>query len=268
MAEIEPTPTTDSPPAAPTTETSPFGPAHNWCDKECERCLLEPTCECRRRDRGRTWAHEQRGEDPNSPDVIIADIRYELERTRELIEEISRERGIDLTAPRKEPRSLLAERLDRACMPHLRAAQAVLDELPEELSSSEAAQILSRATAILFTKPTRIVAFLPSDGTATLELGGAPTLDPDRAWEGYANLLLLEHMARAGDLAFAQLEPSLSATTAAQFRAARNDLYNPLVAIFATIPDEARAHLRAVQAASAAPSPFCVAPQADELRTG
>jgi hypothetical protein len=75
-----------------------FSAPHNWCDRRCERCPLEPSCPVPKRDDGR------------SLEAIVHE-------TIAIIERFAESEGIDLLAPpshRVAPPSLSALRLRRA----------------------------------------------------------------------------------------------------------------------------------------------------------
>lgn len=225
----------------------------NWCDRQCERCPLEPDCALARRERGTRWAHEQRGEDPDAPEVFWADMQRELELTERLIREAAEAEGVDLDAPlTPEPRSLLAERLARSGTDCSVALHALLRQLDANVPSrSQSASTLQNARSLFGMKAARVASHLSPDGST-----GA---SPFAAEDCHANLLLLEYLLPQVTEALNALglppDRRKTVPTVAEALDGLSALLRPLLA---DIPAQAREELRNLVASGVAPSPFCV----------
>jgi len=75
---------------------------YNYCDRWCERCA--DTDRCRLYDRLQRDARRRaaRGEDPDDPEVAIADVRRALKRTMRLVTRHAKRMGLDLDAIARE----------------------------------------------------------------------------------------------------------------------------------------------------------------------
>lgn len=67
-----------------------------YCDRWCERCPLTERCRFASQERLRNARHRAAGEDPDSWDVIVADIGQSLSEAMTMIQEDADNLGIDL----------------------------------------------------------------------------------------------------------------------------------------------------------------------------
>ena len=80
----------------------PFSQPHNWCDSHCHRCLVADDCEVYRREAGRRWTHEMRGEDPDDPEIFMKDVVAELQSAFSTLQQEADRRAIDVDAQTPE----------------------------------------------------------------------------------------------------------------------------------------------------------------------
>lgn len=211
-----------------------FNPPSEWCDRRCERCPLAEGCAVFIRDRGRRWAHEMRGVDPDDSDVLFDDMMSDLASTQAMLEDYAEEEGIDLDAPLPEtPVVLEAVRLNAAA----KTLAMVIGPAQGDP--------LSGLVLLLVGKVARIASFLeqralvPEDeGPSIWDLDAAP------------NLFLLEHLRRelAGLLGMRGRMDALAAL------AQLDQLLDPLTADV----EQHRPAFEALVREGAAPSPFVV----------
>lgn len=219
----------------------PFGPAHEWCDRICERCPLAPSCAVAVRQRGRRWAHQMRGRDPDDSEVALGDVAHDLSLALAQLEEIQAELGTpgagpDAPAPPRPELapvvSLVGRRLDDGAR-----------ELIESISrlGVEDDPLLPPALTLSM-KAARVGSYL-SFGTL------------DEVWEhdGAPNVLLLDHLRRALRAELARIgDDGCDRSTVHRALERFEHALDPLVAR----AEPQRAHLDALIAAGQAPSPF------------
>lgn len=215
---------------------APFGQAYDWCDRRCERCALAPSCPVAVRDRGRRWAHEMRGRDPDDWDVVMADVADDMATIMKELDAIEAEEDEEDEEEREAPPppaviSLTERRLEQ-----------LSEELVRAVRESGSKDALFGAVLILSMKVARI------GGLARM---GAPE---DDLWEPdiAPNVLLIERLCRALE---AELEALPELEEPRRALAALERVLAPLLAR----AEPLRAHLDALIAAGNAPSPFVTA---------
>lgn len=186
------------------------------------------------RERGMRWVNEQKGLDPDAPEVLAADFAELAESAATALEELAEEAGID---PREPLPSTLGERRLREAS--IAVASAVRDE----------DQPVKSLSARLVMKAWRLASHLRFEALQPL-----PEVFEDTLWssDGAPNLFLVDHMRR-------ELRALLEARHAEDgLRAlARLDhLIDPMLAAVAP----RRRELEQRIAAGTAPSPFCTRP--------
>jgi hypothetical protein len=202
-----------------------FSAPFNWCDARCERCPLEPECPLRRRQLQHAWVHEAKGEDPDDPSSVMADVAQDLGSALRQLEDFVAEEGIDLDAPMpKVPIVLDAERLHRA-------GRALVFGLAKD------GQDMSNVTLFMM-KCARLSLSVADDDAETFALDAAP------------NLLLIERLR-------SELAPRIEAASD-ETRAAAATIDRVLQPLFAKLDDASRREMAELVAKNAAPSPFCV----------
>jgi len=77
-----------------TSEYTP--PPFNYCDYRCDRCEEQERCRVFKEEQERLLSHYVKGEDPNDPQVFMADIKKIFERTQQMIMKMARKHGIDV----------------------------------------------------------------------------------------------------------------------------------------------------------------------------
>jgi hypothetical protein len=221
-----------------------FSSPHNWCDRQCERCLLSEHCPLVLREKQQRWQDEARGLDPDDPERVMAHVHESLEEALRLLEQAAREEGIDLDEPMPAPvADLRAERIKRVSMGVIECLAGYEPKSEEQADAVGECKVL--ATKVV-TKIARVAGYA-SDGAETREV-----------WEldAMPNLLLIERVKVDLRRALERAEPSappgssaLDALTAVE----------PLLAPwFAQVSAAARATLAALEARGEAPSPFLV----------
>ncbi len=72
-------------------------PPYNYCDRWCERCVIDKTrCEVYQRETNDRLHHEIDGVDPDDTDVVIADVNKNFDEALLLLREKAKELGVDL----------------------------------------------------------------------------------------------------------------------------------------------------------------------------
>jgi hypothetical protein len=223
----------------------PFGPAHEWCDRICERCTLTSECAVAVRQRRRRWAHEMRGRDPDDSDVVMADVAADLEQALALLAEIQAEGGETTDASSEEteaePRiapvvSLVGRRLEETGRTVVEAI-ARLDHDDGELLP---------LALTLSMKAARVSSYV--------EYG---TLDEVWSHDGAPNVLLLDHLTCALRATLDRLHrDGVDRSEVSRALAGFERGLAPLV----RRAEPHRAELAALVAAGRAPSPFVTTP--------
>jgi len=221
----------------------PFGPAHEWCDRICERCPLTSECAVAVRLRRRRWAHEMRGRDPDDSDVVMADVAADLEEALALLAEIQAE---DVASERtreaaQEPGlapvvSLVGRRLDES-------ARAVVEAIAR-LDHDDG--VLLPLALTLSMKAARVSSYV-----------GYGTLDEVWSHDGAPNVLLLDHLVCALRAALDRLESD--GVDRGGVRRAVDGFARGLAPLLRRAEPH-RAELAELVAAGRAPSPFVTTP--------
>jgi hypothetical protein len=187
------------------------------------------------RERGMRWVNEQKGLDPDAPEVQAKDFAELAASAAAALEELAEDEGLDLREPL--PTTLGERRLREAS---IAVATAVRDEDPPVKSLS----------ARLVMKAWRLASHLRVEPLQPL-----PDAYEDTLWssDGAPNLFLVDHMRQ-------ELRAMLEARRAeAGLEALRrlDHLIDPMLAAVAP----RRGELDARIAAGTAPSPFCTCPE-------
>jgi hypothetical protein len=221
-----------------------FGKPYNWCDRNCDRCLLSDRCELALREAQLRWRDEARGLDPDDPERVMAHVHDSLEEALTLLQRAAEEEGIDLDAPYPAPvADLAAERLKRVSMG---VVTCLAGYQPLTEAQADAVGECKSLTMKLVTKIARVVGYA--------EVGWQER----EVWEldAVPNLLLVEHVKAKLRPALERAQPSAPATSSALDAL---DQLEPLLApLLAGISADARATLAALEAEGLAPSPFLV----------
>lgn len=231
-----------------------LGPPYTWCDRACERCPLADACPVWHSARTTNRAHEERGEDPNDPHVVMGDIEETLRESLAMLEQIYREEGLDPDAPvEPPPRNPVAERLDAEAMALGLALHDVLESPAGRRAAARkgggaAAEEISRAVLLFPGKVGRLGAYLESHGRS---------FEPEIAGNAAATFALLEHLDRTLGQALAILGVR-SGLEAHALRRAHARLWRLLAPLRDGLPPEPRRALDALIAQGKAPSPFCL----------
>src|SRR5207244_1149057 len=111
---------------------------YNYCDRWCERCRFTAYCRVYDTEQKRLERHLLRGEDPDDPKVWMQDIEESFGETIQMLEQMSAEQGLDLSAeppppPDEEPdwSHPLVTRLERWSERVGSLLERVRTELPE-----------------------------------------------------------------------------------------------------------------------------------------
>ena len=219
-----------------------FSAPFNWCDSRCDRCPLLEDCAVGRRLRGSRWVHEMRGEDPDDPAIVMADVKADLQRTVEMLESIIEKEGISLDDMVEPPTSLLAVRLRKVAKTYAGAVDALTRAAPDGAAAK------ARAGAILVSvKLGRLTAFEPFEN-----------LSEDEAWHADAvpNLLLIERSAAQVAAAIDSIEAPRE-DDRKRYDQASAEVGRLIAPWMAMIPAGARAAMDSLIARGRAPSPFC-----------
>lgn len=160
----------------------PFAAEHNWCDRECQRCVLADECPMVVRSRGQRWALRQRGIDPDTPEGHVVLVMNQFESVNKMLEKIAEEDGIDIrNLPPLPPPSFTQKRLTRA------ALDLITEIGPGTDATSEA--------ILLNMKIARIGGLVDRNDVPAM----MDTSDPGSPWrrDGGPNLMLIEHLIRS-----------------------------------------------------------------------
>ena len=223
-----------------------FGAPFNWCDRRCERCALSPRCPLAVRERGRRWAHEMRGRDPDDPEVVMADVAEDMDTVLAYADEVE-----DALRESIEEERLAAPKPDLPPVASLderrleRASQALVGAVAS-LGAGERQAELRLLTMQIAMKVARVAYYAHAGTPASL------VWEPDTA----PNVLLLDHLCGAMR---AELDVFGDAD---EPRKALAEIERALAPMLARA-EPLRAHLEALVAAGDAPSPFVIAPQGD-----
>ena len=227
-----------------TTPDDVFGKPYNWCDRICERCVLEDSCDLARRDAQLRWRAEAAGRDPDDWGVVMEQASSELGRALEMLQEAAAEDGIDLDAPLPTPVVVLeAERMHRTGM---RVVKCLVAYQPQDEAQAEAVADCMPLASKLAAKVARISSYV-SEEEREREVW---------ALDGMPNMLLIEHVRERLRPALEAAEPSAPPDgSALNVLGALDAQLAPLIA---AVSAEARAALAALIEQGAAPSPFCL----------
>ncbi len=220
-----------------------FSPPSNWCDGHCEVCPLDGDCRVRVRMAQRRWVHSARGEDPDDPAVVWADVVRDLNRAIGLVQDIAREEGICLDEPQPDlPVSLASKRRYRSGL-RLFQAMCHLDRC-EDADTQALADVALGNAATLLTKVGRIAAYDEPD-------------DPVWFADAVPNLMLIEHLLGSVESSLEAMRPRLRRADQDRLDRARADLRRDLDGHLLAIPRRARTMLSVLVGEGRAPSPFC-----------
>jgi hypothetical protein len=75
----------------------------NYCDRWCERCRFGDRCRVHYEEQKRLERHLLRGEDPDDPRVVMADVSESFGETLGMLHEMADEMGLDLNNMEEEP---------------------------------------------------------------------------------------------------------------------------------------------------------------------
>jgi hypothetical protein len=219
----------------------PFGPPHDYCDVQCERCVFERDCVIARELRNSRWLDEVDAEES----VMSFDQRSDAgdghaARSLAALPRLPTARHLGSGQP-------FIERLRRAGMNYSLSLTQLLHKLSAPFT--ELFRDAEIAAAIVAPKVARL--------TISLLPGSDPGFDPGFAEDGYRTLLLLEHVDARTALALSVVctECIGSATT---FDRARAHLWELLAPLSAQVPARTRAELARLVVRGRAPSPFFV----------
>jgi hypothetical protein len=191
-----------------------------------------------------------RGEDPDDPAILMADVAEDLQRTVELLGTIIKEEGIVLDDQVDPPTSLLTVRLRRAAKAYLGAVDAMVTPTARDGAAGRAVA----GAALVGAKLARLTAYEPFEN-----------LSEDESWHADAvpNLLLIERTTAGVAAALASIE-SPREEDRKRYEQAYGELRRLIAPWIATIPAGARSAMDALIAGGRAPSPFCTT----EVKTG
>ena len=228
----------------------PFSQPHNWCDSHCHRCPVTDECEVYRRETGRRWAHELRGEDPDDPEVFTKDVVAELESALSMLQEEADRRGVDVDAEPPEERvvSFSYRKLCSAARELMNEAMALRvaeGETPDETTTELFGKVLLINGKIARLDP-HAQNLAEGRNSSDIEFDLAPNL--------MLIELLLDIMADLADELHENSPDMPPPTWARAFDALRTE-FAPWTA---NIPPIARKTMVQLIAADHAPSPFCV----------
>lgn len=113
---------------------------HNYCDKWCERCRLANKCVVYADTERKKAEHISKGEDPDDINIVMEDVKKDLEKTMRLLKKISEKEGIDLESlPDKE--ALLPDikkhPLNVDCLAYMQKAHVFLKKLTSVLKAEK-----------------------------------------------------------------------------------------------------------------------------------
>ena len=234
-----------------------FSQPHNWCDSHCHHCLVTDECEVYRRDAGRRWAHEMRGEDPDEPEVFMKDVVAELESAFSMLQQEADRRGIDVDAQTLEEQvvSLSYRKLcsaARELMNETMALRVAEDEDPDETLT----ELLGKVLLI-----NGKIARLNLHAQNLAEGRDSSDIEFDLAPNLMLIELLLENVSELTEL-LCETTPDMPLPT---WTAAVEALRNEFAPWATNILPTARKTMVQLIAADCAPSPFCiVAPAPDD----
>lgn len=215
-----------------------FGAPSEWCDRRCGRCVVEPRCHAAREETEWRRRHEERGEDPDVVEVIMADVAEALVRAFVLARDALAQQGHDPDAPiERPPPSALSASIHDASMCLVRAAQRLGEALP--WIDGPLLSIVTRMAA----KAARL---------ATFAREGEPGLDEIVAGNACATVLLLERL----DEQVAALEAL--GDGAHDVLEARARFWQSLEPVRLQVPNASRRHLAHLVDRGRAPSPFVI----------
>jgi hypothetical protein len=231
-------------------------PPYNWCDRECERCPLEATCELARRLRAAPPGPRERGENEDDlearvaaersgakravpEEAVIAALKDDLAHMIERLEDTAVEDEPDSTAAMSPlPLVLLAKKLNALGMDYVRRVAAI---------RPQGAAIELRACALL-------------TAMKLARLAGHLELRSDLEFDVAPNRLLLERVGEKARRALDELRLARAAPSDALDGCDRiaREIDRLLELAFGPIPARVRAELDRRIAQGQAPSPFCV----------
>ena len=229
---------------------------HNWCDRRCERCPIALDCAVHLACSQRRAEHEARGEDPDSSEVVAQDILQSLESAFRMLEQISREAGIDIHEQVPQPPVALdAVRVHRAGLQAVRALMQL--RVPVELASealTDAADETFALWSLLVAKAARVLSY-------------AEEFDPDVwAQDTEPNLLLMEHVRSSFSRVLEQLQRELpEGSIPDEVRDGVEVFDRSLSPLFDRVSCSGRRRLEVLISHGVAPSPFCTRKDARRL---
>lgn len=78
---------------------------YNYCDRWCKKCELSHKCFLYEKEQKRLAMHKERGENPDDWNVMMQDMKENLDETLELLRKDAKEQGIDINSlPEEECR--------------------------------------------------------------------------------------------------------------------------------------------------------------------
>lgn len=215
----------------------PFEAAYNWCDSNCQRCVLQKECKVALTHDRRRWRREARGQDPDDLQHVVHDVNADLNLAHVALEQVARDRGIDLNAALPSPpHDLNAERLKRAVLKLTRCVCKL--EVAGDLDAERAAECLQLCIQLVG-KTARVTSYL---GREFADVWGC---------DAVPNLLLIE-------LALSRLRRTIESLSDPQTSSALQDVQRLLAPLLATVDNAAREQLSELVRSGKAPSPFLV----------
>jgi hypothetical protein len=191
----------------------------------------------------RRWKHTARGEDPDDPEIVCADMVCALTRAMQGLKQEALERGIDLEAPVPDvPISLCAHRLERSGQAFVEAVCRT--DFPRDCAVDDDDGLMMQAMR-LAAKVARITSY---DGPE------------DLVWyeDGVPNLMLIEHLLRSVHASIDAVRTRLGEGDLARLQTCERELRRNLDDLLRAIPSRARKTLSRMVEQGRAPSPFCV----------
>ena len=239
-----------------------FSPPHNWCDRKCERCPLSEGCQVHLQTSRRRWAHEQRGEDPDHPEIAMADLTATLRQACDLAETALADIGVTREEVEAElqagtvrfPTSLDAARLLKVGRDYSCAAIEILQAVDSVDGAGGAEERVGEAM-LVGAKLARISSHLET-------LIVVPDLDGSTwAWDMAPNLLLIERVdADLAETIEGMLcdRPDLDRGA---WEEARGDFSRAVARLVDRVGPEERGAIEELVRRREAPSPFCLKPE-------
>lgn len=229
---------------------------HNWCDRRCERCPIASNCAVHLACARRRVEHEARGEDPDSSEVMTQDILESLEGAVRMLQQLSREAGIDMHEQLPQPPVTLdAARVHRAGLQVVRALTQL--RVPRDLASEALADAVDETLALwslLVAKAARVLSYTDE-------------LDPEVwAQDAEPNLLLMEHVWSSFARVLEQLQRELPEGSIPDEVHEGVEVFDrTLSPLFDGVSRGARRCLEVLITHGVAPSPFCTGKSARRL---